>query len=138
METSVVLRANQPVNAHRIPNNGDNQQKIANSAYMTVSAPMSWPRPIMAKPTEPQEVPVVKDTKPSNRQVAGNKMAGANKLKLVFTMVGVVFAAIQMENNKPTHIIVNTAGKPTSMMAPCGFFKGKNKPVMPKPMMKER
>ena len=135
METSVVLRANQPVNAHRIPNNGDNQQKIANSAYKTVSVPMSWPVPIMGKPTVLQKVSVVKDTKPSNKQVAGNKMAEANMLKPVFTMVGVVLVAIQMENNKPTHIIINTVGKPTSMMAQCGFFKGKNKPEMP--MMKE-
>ena len=131
METNVVLRANQPVNAHRIPNNGDNQQKIANSAYKTVSAPMSWPMPIMGKPTVLQEVSVVKDTKPSNRQVVGNKMAGVNTLKPTFTMVGVVLAAIKMENNKSTHIIANTAGKPTAMMAQCGFFKDKNKPVMP-------
>ena len=86
METSVVLRANQPVNAHRIPNNGDNQQKIAISAYKTVSVPMSWPRPIMVKPTVPLEVAVVKDTKSSNRQVAGNKMAGVNMLKPVMPM----------------------------------------------------
>mgnify|MGYP003618519688 CR=1 FL=1 len=99
---------------------------------------MSWPMPIMGKPTVPQEVAVVKDTKPSNRQVAGNKMVGANMLKPVFTMVGVVLAAIQMENNKPPHIIINTAGKPIFMMAQCGCFKGKNKLVMQIPMVKER
>ena len=39
METGVVLGTYQPVNAYRIPNNGDNQQKIANGAYKTVGTP---------------------------------------------------------------------------------------------------
>ena len=109
--------------------------------------PMASPMPIMAKPTVPtvpQEVPVAKDTKQAKIQVAGKKMPGVNTLKPAFTMVGTVPAAIQMEINMPTHIKINTAGKPTfmtlniwcSMSAQCWPFKPMNKPVMQMPMMR--